>query len=68
MIKDHQYFYQRKIFIKMAKPLLIILNMADSNQPQLYKLQFILLVVGDHIKMSMTEPHDEYYLLPVREL
>ena len=68
MIKYHQYFYQRKIFIKMAKPLLIILNMADSNQPQLYKLQFIVLVVGDHIRMSMPELNDGDYLPPVIEL
>ena len=58
MIKDHQYFHQRHIFIKMENHFLIIMSMADSNQPHLYKLLFVVLVFDDHIKMSMPELND----------
>ena len=45
----------------MAKPLLILLGVADSNQPHVDKLQFMVLMVDDHIRMSMPELNDEYY-------
>ena len=67
MIKDNQYFYQRKIFIKMAKPLLNILRMAESNHPHMDKLRFMVLMVYDHIRMSMSEINNGYYLRPVTE-
>ena len=68
MIKDDQPFYQRKIFIKKSKSLLILLRMADSNQPHRDNLRFMVLVVDDHIKMSMSEINDQNYLPPVIEL
>ena len=68
MIKDFQYFHQRHIFIKMAKLLLIILNMADSNQPHMDKPRFMVFMVGDNIRMSMPELNDGDYLPPVTEL
>ena len=58
MIKDDQSFHQRHIFIKMAKPLLILLRMAASNQPHMDKLQFMVLMVDDHIRISMPEIND----------
>ena len=68
MIKGDQYFHQRKIFINMAKPLLILLRMADSNHPHRDKPRFMVLMVDDHISMSMSEINYEYYLPPVTEL
>ena len=68
MIKYNQYFHQRHILIKMTKPLLNILRMADLNQPHIYKLRFMVFMVDDHISMSMPEINDEYYFLPVTEL
>ena len=65
MIKDDQSFHQRHIFIKMAKLLLILLMVADSNQPHMDKLRFIFLVVDGCIRMSIPELNDEYYVLPV---
>ena len=65
MIKDNQSFHQRHIFIKMAKPLQIILRMDDSNQLHMEKLWFMVLMVDYHIRMSMPELNDEYYLPPV---
>ena len=61
MIKDDQYFHQRHIFIKMAKPILILLRMADSNQPHMEKLWFMVLMVDDQISMSMSEINYEDY-------
>ena len=61
IIKDNQYFHQRKIFIKMAKPFLIILKMVDSNQIHMEKIRFKAPMVYDHIKMSMPELNDKYY-------
>ena len=55
MIKVDQYFHQSHIFIKTAKPLLVLLRMADSNQPHMEKLRFMVLMVDDHIRMSMSE-------------
>ena len=42
--------------------------MADSNQPLMYKLRFMVLMVDDHIRMSMSELNDEDYFLPVTDL
>ena len=64
MVKCDQYFHQRHIFIKTAKPLLILLRMAESNQPQMYKLRFMVLMVYDHTRMSMTELNYEDYFPP----
>ena len=52
----------------MVKPLFILLRMADSNQPHMDKLRFMVPMVDDHIKMSIPELNDEYYFLPVTEL
>ena len=52
----------------MAKHLVILLRMADSNQPHLDKLLFMVLMVDDHIRISMPELNDEYYFPPVTEL
>ena len=52
----------------MANPLLVVLRMADSNQPHMEKLLFMVLLVDDHIRMSMPELNDEYYFPPVPEL
>ena len=68
MIKDDQSFHQRQNFINMEKPLLILLKMADSNQPQMDKLGFMVLMVDDQIRMSMSELNDEDYFPPVTEL
>ena len=54
-IKYDQSFHQRRIFIKTAKPLLILLSMADSNQTHMYKLWCMVLMVDDHIRMYMSE-------------
>ena len=68
MIKDDQYFYQRKIFIKMAKPLLILLRISESNQPHMEKLRFMVPMVDDNIRMSMPELNYEDYLPPETQL
>ena len=52
----------------MVKPLLILLRMADSNQPHTDKLRFMVLMVDDHIRMPIPELNDEDYLPPVTEL
>ena len=52
----------------MAKPLLILLRMANSNQPHMDKLWFMVLMVDDHIRMSMPDLTYEYYFLPIPEL
>ena len=59
MMKDNQYFHQRHIFIKMEKPFLILLRMADLNQPHMDKLWRMVLIVDDHISMSMPERNNE---------
>ena len=59
MIKNNQSFNQRHIFIKMEKPLFIILRMASSNHPHTDKLWIIALTVDDIIRMSMPELNDE---------
>ena len=68
MIQDDKYFHQRYILIKTAKPLLILLRMADSNQPHMDTLRFMVLIVDDHIRMSMLELNDEDYFPPITEL
>ena len=68
MIKDNQSFHQRHIFIKVAKPLLILLSMSDSNQPHMEKLWFMVLMVDDRIRMSMPDLNDEDLFPPVTEL
>ena len=52
----------------MSKPLLILLKMADSNQPHMYKLRCMIRMVYEHIRMSMPELNDEDYFPPVTEL
>ena len=42
--------------------------MADSNQPHIDKLWFMVCMVDYHISMSMPEINDEDYFLPVTEL
>ena len=61
MIEYDQYFHQRHIFIKMEKPLLILLKMADSNQPHMENLQFMVLMLDDPIRISIPELNDEDY-------
>ena len=68
MIKDYQTFHQRQIFIKMAKPLPIILRMADSNQTHMENIRFMVLMFEDYIRMSMPEINDEDCFLSVTEL
>ena len=68
IIKDNQYFHQRHIYIKMAKHILILLRMADSNHPHMYKLSFMVLMVDDHIRMSISDLNGEYYFPPVTKL
>ena len=68
MIKCDQYFHQRHIFIKMPKPLLILLGMADSKHHHMEKLRFMVLMVDDHIRISMPELNYEDYFPPVTEL
>ena len=68
MIKYYQYFHQRHVFIKMSNHLLILLRMADLNQPHMEKLWFMVLMVDDRIRMSMSEINDEDYFSPVTEL
>ena len=47
------------MFIKMEKPLLVLMRMADSNHPHTDKLWFMVIMVDDHIRMSMSELNDE---------
>ena len=65
MIKYDQSFHKSYIFIKIAKPLLIILRMANSNHPHMDKLRFMVLMFDDHIRISMPKLNDEYYFPPV---
>ena len=64
MIKYDQYFHQRQIFIKMAKHLVIILKMDDSNQTHMNKLRSVVLIVDDHIRIYMPDINDEDYTNP----
>ena len=52
-IKDDQSFHQRNILIKMAKSLLVLLKVANSNQPHMYKFRFIVLTFCFNIKGSL---------------
>ena len=52
----------------MSNTLLIILRMAESKQPHMDKLQFMVLIIDDHISMSMTDLNDENYSPPVIDL
>ena len=52
----------------MAKPLFILLRMADSNHPHMDKLRFMVLIVDDHIIMSMPDLNNEDYFTSVTEL
>ena len=65
MIKGDQSFHQRNIFIKTAKPILILLMMSESNHRHMDKPRFMVLMVDDYIKMSMPELNDEDYFPPV---
>ena len=51
----------------MSKPLLIFLSMADSNEPHMDNIRFMVLMVDDQIRMSMSEINDEDYFPPVTE-
>ena len=42
--------------------------MVGSNQPHMDKLWFMVLMVDDHIRMSLPGLKDEYYFPPVTEL
>ena len=53
---------------KNGKALLILLRMADLNQSHMEKLWFMVLMVDDCIRMSMSEINDEDYFSPVTEL
>ena len=65
MIKYNQSFHRRHIFIKMAKPLLIILRMDNSRHPHMDKIRLMVLMVDDHTRMYMPELNDEDYFPPV---
>ena len=65
IIKDDQPFHQRHIFIKMCKPHLILLRMVYSHYLHRDKLRLMVLMVDDHIRMSMPDINNEYYPPPV---
>ena len=65
MIKDDQYFHQRRILIKMTNRLLILLRMDDSNQPHMYKHWYMIPMVDNNIRISMPELNYEDYFPPV---
>ena len=65
IIKDNQSVNKRHILIKMIKPLLILLSISDSNHPYMDKIQLMVLMVDDHIRMSMPDLNDKYYPPPV---
>ena len=52
----------------MANPLLIILRVSKSNYPHMENIQFMVLMVDDHIRTYMPDLNDEDYLPPVTEL
>ena len=52
----------------MAKPLLILLRMYESNKPHMDKLRFMVLMVDDNIRMSMPEINYEDYFTLVTKL
>ena len=52
----------------MPNPIFILLRMADSNQPHMYNLRFMVLMVDDYIRISMPELNDEDNLPPVTYL
>ena len=52
----------------MENPFFILLRMADSNQTHMDKLQFMVLMVDDHIRISMPELNDEDYFPHVTKL
>ena len=64
IIKD-QSFHKKYIWLKIEKNILNIMRMANSNKPQMDKLQFMVLMVDDHIRMSMPELINEEYFPPV---
>ena len=66
MIKNDQYFRQMKILIKKAKHILILLRVADSNQPHMDKLRFMVLMFDDHISIYMPDLNYEYYFPHIR--
>ena len=68
MIKDDQYFHQRHILIKTTKTFLILLRMAESNQPHMEKLRLMVLMVDDNMRMYMPDINDKYYFPSVTEL
>ena len=67
-VKDYQSFHKRNIFLKTSNILLIILRMANSNQPHMNNIQFIVLMSDNHIRMSMPDLNVKYYLPPVTNL
>ena len=68
MIQNYLSFHQSWIWMKMLKPLLFILMMADSNHRHMDKLWFMVLIIYDHVKMSMPDLNNEDYLTPVTDL
>ena len=62
MIKDNHFFHQMHIFVKTAKPLLVILRMTNSNHPHMDKLRLMVLMVDDPIRLSMPELNYEDFL------
>ena len=51
----------------MAKPLLILLRMADSNQPHMENFRVMVLMVDDNILMYIPNIKEGDYFLPVTE-
>ena len=68
MIKYDQPFHQKHTLIKMAKPLLILMSMANSNHLHMDKLGFIVLLVDDQMRIYMLELNEEDYTVPATEL
>ena len=58
MIKDDKYFHQKNIWIKMAKPILVLLRIADSNHPHMDKLRIMVLMIDDNIRIFMLDLND----------
>ena len=52
----------------MARPLLILLSMADSKHHHLDKLRFMVLMVDYYVIMCTSEIKNEEYFLPVTSL
>ena len=42
----------------MAKPILVLLRIADSNHPHMDKLRIMVLMVDDNIRIFMLDLND----------